>query len=543
MLIGTPAYMSPEQCMGRSDLDHRTDLYSLGCILFHVLCGRPPFLSEHGTGMMIAAHMRDPAPDPRTLAPHVPAPLVAITLRLLEKDPAARFQTAQELRDALVAAGAIAPSTRPDDAYNATLAATPASVHRGRDAYAATAAPTGGRDGYAATAALTTGSGSAAELMTKREGPPGAPPAARPQRSSAGSKRGAWIAVGGLLLVLAGVGVAVAVSSGGGGGGGGGGSSAGGGGSGSEPMPAGQPVVEQPAPDPEPVKPQPSPPPELVVACPVGQLRSDDTQGHCCWPGQAWSTPKDRCIGAPSCPPGTRASREQCVATADTDPVRRPPPPDGRVVDPALRLGAASYAPGAAIEIQLAAPISAPIGHRAWVTVSEAGSPRTSYGAWTYVDDGARLVTLKAPAKPGAYEVRLHTDYPAKSYNVVRSVGFAVAPAAEAPEPPPDTTSPNVTPRSGQRFTLASTTLPPGARAELRFPSPLRALPNEQFWVTVVERGAADSKWGKYAYVPPGARAMTLEVPSAPGDYELRLHANYPTKTTNLVYRVPIRVE
>jgi hypothetical protein len=61
--------------------------------------------------------------------------------------------------------------------------------------------------------------------------------------------------------------------------------------------------------------------------------------------------------------------------------------------------------------------------------------------------------------------------------------------------------------------------------------------------VTVVERRAADSTWGKYAYVPAGARSMSLDVPSTPGDYEVRLHANYPTKTTNLVYRAVIRVE
>jgi serine/threonine-protein kinase len=67
-VFGTPAYMSPEQCMGRSDLDHRTDLYALGCILFHVLCGRPPFLSDAGAGPMIAAHLRDAPPDPRTVA-------------------------------------------------------------------------------------------------------------------------------------------------------------------------------------------------------------------------------------------------------------------------------------------------------------------------------------------------------------------------------------------------------------------------------------------------------------------------------------------
>jgi hypothetical protein len=210
-------------------------------------------------------------------------------------------------------------------------------------------------------------------------------------------------------------------------------------------------------------------------------------------------------------------------------------------VDPSLQLGSAFYPPGAAIDIRFSAPISSTSGHRAWIAVSPAGSPPTSYGTWSYVDDGARGATLKAPAKSGAYEIRLYTDYPVKSHNVARTAGFTVAPLAEAPDSPPP--PPGATPLADQRFTLASTTIPRGGRAELRFPVPLRALPKERFWVTVVPRGTADSRWAKYDYVPAVARTMTLDVPSTPGDYEVRLHANYPTKTTNLVHRAALRVE
>jgi len=177
VMIGTPAYMSPEQCMGRADLDHRTDLYAVGCILYHMLCGRPPFLSDQGTGVMIAMHLRDQVPDPRALVPHLPGPLVEITLRLLEKDPAARFQSAQALRQALVSAGAVAPMTAPGagahaDPYGATIGSSPPGLGRA----AVGSLPRGHQDAYAATAAgpamgagPTTRSDAAAELMTQPE--------------------------------------------------------------------------------------------------------------------------------------------------------------------------------------------------------------------------------------------------------------------------------------------------------------------------------------------------------------------------------------
>jgi len=204
---------------------------------------------------------------------------------------------------------------------------------------------------------------------------------------------------------------------------------------------------------------------------------------------------------------------------------------------PRFQLDAKSYAPGDEIEIRFAHPVSSKPQSRSWITVIEPDKAASAYGAWTYIDDGATVVTLKAPSRPGAYEVRLHTEYPAKSYNVQGVAALTVAVHAEM-----DPAS-AVTPLSGQRFTLASGAVRPGAKITLAFPQPMRPAPREQFWVTVVEVGTPDSRWGPYEYVPAGARRMQIAAPTKPGEYEVRLHGNYPTKTTNVVHRAPIRID
>jgi hypothetical protein len=86
MTVGTPRYMSPEQCRGVGSVDHRSDIYSLGCILFEMICGRPPFTHE-GSGELIAAHLGEPPPRPLVFRADVPPAMERLIGWMLAKHP------------------------------------------------------------------------------------------------------------------------------------------------------------------------------------------------------------------------------------------------------------------------------------------------------------------------------------------------------------------------------------------------------------------------------------------------------------------------
>jgi serine/threonine-protein kinase len=118
-LVGTPNYMSPEQAAGES-VDSRSDVYSLGCVLFEMLVGQPPYAAKNGQAT-IARHAIDPIPSVRESRREVPEHLDAVVRRALAKRPHDRFQSAAEMAEALER-----PVTLP-----ANQAAMPATVRAG----------------------------------------------------------------------------------------------------------------------------------------------------------------------------------------------------------------------------------------------------------------------------------------------------------------------------------------------------------------------------------------------------------------------------
>jgi serine/threonine-protein kinase len=103
LALGTPAYMSPEQATASRELDGRSDLYALGCVLYEMLAGQPPFAGASAP-QILARHSLDPVPPLRTVRGTVPEAVERCTMTALAKVPADRFPTAARFAEALAAA-------------------------------------------------------------------------------------------------------------------------------------------------------------------------------------------------------------------------------------------------------------------------------------------------------------------------------------------------------------------------------------------------------------------------------------------------------
>jgi serine/threonine-protein kinase len=101
--IGTPNYMSPEQAQGLSSLDHRTDIYSLGAVLYEMIVGQPPFPEMPTYEQTILQILTKPVPHAKAVVPHVPAALDQLVFDMMKGDPAARVGSMKEVKERILA--------------------------------------------------------------------------------------------------------------------------------------------------------------------------------------------------------------------------------------------------------------------------------------------------------------------------------------------------------------------------------------------------------------------------------------------------------
>ncbi len=100
--VGTSTYMSPEQITAVTDIDHRCDIYSLGCVLYECLGGQAPFVHRN-EAVVLQLHLTQPAPDVRTVRSDTPPELATAIAKAMSKSPNDRWRSAAEMRETLAA--------------------------------------------------------------------------------------------------------------------------------------------------------------------------------------------------------------------------------------------------------------------------------------------------------------------------------------------------------------------------------------------------------------------------------------------------------
>jgi len=146
------------------------------------------------------------------------------------------------------------------------------------------------------------------------------------------------------------------------------------------------------------------------------------------------------------------------------------------------------------------------------------------------------------PACPTGFRASRETCVAAKPVATARTDEPAKGGTTTVEAPAPAKASAPETPRAQMRFT-APAAAPAGTRLAVQFAVPLHAREGEQFWVNVVKAGDPPSSWGRFSYLAQDARTGSIPLPNEPGAYEIRLHANYPTKKNNIVFRAPLRID
>ncbi|HBP20526.1 MAG TPA: hypothetical protein DEA08_22385 [Planctomycetes bacterium] len=193
-----------------------------------------------------------------------------------------------------------------------------------------------------------------------------------------------------------------------------------------------------------------------------------------------------------------------------------------------LSLAAASVKFPAQATLKFNVPLRPLTGKSCWASLADAALPAASQGLRASIKPGATSVQLPAPTAVGKHRVRLYVSGQSEP---VGEVALEVTGPDEAK------------PTQLEGIALkAPASVKVGAAPKVEFPR-LNARTGERFWLTLIKKGEEDTAWGTYKYIPHAATSLELAKAKETGDFEIRLHANHPTKSSNVIARVPIKVE
>ena len=214
----------------------------------------------------------------------------------------------------------------------------------------------------------------------------------------------------------------------------------------------------------------------------------------------------------------------QQVATTET--VKRPANPGD--LDVTFKADKSKISATDKLMVTFSKPLAPHGNERYWIAVAEKEASDGAYSPWRFLDAGMTEAEIPFPFEPGRYAIRLYARHPTEKFKVIHTAELEIVRPSAQNIKDYDLTA---------TFNLDKTRITSGSLVRMTFDRPLRGRKNEQYRLTISRAGSSEDSYETHRYLPRGTSTWRHPVPAGPGMYEVRLHARWPRRRYNVIYR------